>query len=135
MRWDCWSTASRQHNLLGIDHSLGAVVERHFDRVGGQKLCPAGHILNLVVGKVALVDTVQTFDVSVSLDLKGAPVKRGRLGDAEAVRLGLVNGLGDGCGVKCDFLGNTARNDCQRLGSAVGRNARSDLPNIDACAS
>ncbi len=111
--------AGGDEDLLGVDHRLGAVVERHLDRVGRDDLGPAVHVLDLVVGEVALVDAVEAVDVGVALLLEGGPVEGRRLLHAEAVRLGLVEGLGDGGGVEGDFLGDAA-GGCQSA-VAMGR--------------
>jgi hypothetical protein len=67
------------------------------------------HVLDLVVGEVALVDAVEAEDVGVAPFLEGGPVEGGGFFYAEAVRLGFVDRLGDGGGVEGDFLGDAAR--------------------------
>jgi hypothetical protein len=66
------------------------------------------HVLDLVVVEVALVDAVEAVDVGVALVLEGRPVEGRRLLEVEAIRLGLVDRLGNGGGVEGDLLGDAA---------------------------
>ncbi len=65
-------------------------------------------VLDLVVVQVAFVDAIEALDVGVTLVLESRPVKGRRLLNGEAIGLGVMDGLGNGRGVKGDLLGNTA---------------------------
>lgn len=99
-------------DLLGVDEDLGSVVESHLSLVLGQELTPAVEVLDLVVGEVSLVYSVESLDVGIALVLECRPVEGRCLLDRETVGLGLVDGLGNGGGVEGDLLGNATRSNC-----------------------
>jgi hypothetical protein len=76
------------------------------------------HVLDLVVGEVTLVDAVEPEDVGVALLLECGPVEGGGFFYVEAVRLRVVDRLGDGGGVEGDFLGDAAE-VCQYVGGLL----------------
>lgn len=100
----------------------------------------------MVVVQVTLVDAIEPLDVGVALVLESFPVEGGGLRYAEAVRLGLVDRLGDGGGIEGDLLGNAAASSVTlamfahldsrpRLISKAFANCKLHVPNVDASSS
>lgn len=133
-RGDGGVAADGDEDLLGLDGGLGAVVEGDLGLVLAGQAGPAVEVLDLVVVEVALVDAVEALDVGVALVLEGRPVEGGRLGDGEAVRLGLVDRLGDGGGVEGDLFGDAAGASfmSDNMKALAVWEGEGDLPNVHA---
>lgn len=77
------------------------------DHILTHKASVALEVLDLVLDKVSLVDAIQTLNVRVALVLDKVPVEVvGR--NIVSIPGSIAKGLGDGCGVPHDLLGDAA---------------------------
>ncbi|KAB8606239.1 hypothetical protein FH972_025869 [Carpinus fangiana] len=118
---DVGVSAHSDQDVLGLDGLLAAVVERDGDGVGIEKGGTAVDVFDLVLVQVALVDAVQSANISVTLLDEFRPVKGRGLLDREAVSLCGVDCLPDRSGIPGDLLRHTANVDASAT-QAVGFN-------------
>lgn len=99
-------------DILGVDDDLGAIIFGDFNLVLVQNSAPSVLVFDVVVGEVALIYSIEAFDVGVTLKLEGGPVEGGSVLDREAICLGVVNGLCKGGSVISDLFGDAAGRRC-----------------------
>ena len=99
--------ACGQQNLFSTNGLFAAVVEENLGFVLRKEVSTAVKPFNVIISKVLGVNSVQAFDISITLVFEGLPIKRSGLLDGETVCFGFMKGFRNCGSIPGDFLRNT----------------------------